>query len=76
MQLFKGKWNDLQKVLRYLSGIVTVVFEGGTGGHGGQSPSGETGCFGGSASVFLFIFILYLNDLPSKSSSTLSGLCI
>ena len=59
-----------------MSGIVTVVFEGGTGGHGGQSPSGETGCFGGSASVFLFIFILYLNDLPSKSSSTLSGLCI
>ena len=60
-----------------MSGIVTVVFEGGTGGHDGQSPpSGETGCFGCSASVFLFIFILYLNDLPSKSSSTLSGLCI
>ena len=37
--------------MQYLSGIVTFVFKGGTGGHGGQSPpSGGTGGHAGLTS--------------------------
>ena len=58
-QLLKGKSSDFQKLLGYLSGIVTSMFKVGTGGCAGQlaSPS-FPGC-AGLASVFPVIFVLY-----------------
>ena len=53
LQLLKGKWRKLQKLLRYLSGIVTSTFKVGThscgacGGRGGWDTSGfGNGCGG------------------------------
>ena len=69
----------LQKLLRYLTGIVTSAFKahtGGCGGHGGRGGwdlsgfgVGCGGCSGlfGLSSVFHTIFVLYLNDLPSET---------
>ena len=63
-QLIRGKSSDLQKLLRYLSGIVTSVFKGSASGHGGRSPpSGGTDGCGGLISVFSIIFLLHLNYL-------------
>ena len=42
-QFISGKSRNLQRVLRYLSGIVTSAFKAGTGGCGGHRewvPSG------------------------------------
>ena len=48
---------------------MTSVFKDGTGGcDGWTSPAGVTGGPGGFPSVFLIIFVLYVNDLPSEVS--------
>ena len=49
-QYINGKSKDLQKLLRYFSGIVTGTFKAGTGGRFG-SPS-----FPGFSGVFPTIF--------------------
>ena len=68
LQLIKGKSSDLQKLLKYLSGIVTSTFNVGTGGHAGQSASPSFPGCAGLASAFLIIFV-YLNDVPSEALS-------
>ena len=63
----KDESRVLQKLLRYLSGIVTSTFKDVTGGCAGWSTSpGFPGC-GGLFGVSPTIFILYSNDLLSKA---------
>ena len=61
----KNKSRDLQKLLRYLSRIVTSVFNGGTGGCGGcggWDPSGLTAGSAGRAGLasFFLLFLFYI----------------
>ena len=60
-QFINGKSRDLEKLLRYLSGIVISTCKVGTGGQF-ASPS-----FPGLSGVFPTIFVLYSNDLPSEA---------
>ena len=62
-QIIIGKSRNLQKLLRHLSEIVTSTFKVGTVCRF-ASPS-----FPGRAGVFPTIFVLHLNDLPSKALS-------
>ena len=72
-QLIRDKSRDLQKLLRYLSGIVTSLFQDGTGYCGGWSASSSFPDRGGLSGAPPTIFVLYSNDLPSEAfSSTLS----
>ena len=64
-QFISGKSRNLQKLLRYLIGIVTSAFKADTSGYGGR---------GGLLGVFLTIFVLYLNDLPSEVLSSTSSI--
>ena len=66
-QFLKGKIRDLQKWLRYLSGIVTSAFKDGTGGCAGQPLSSTFPGFVGFFGVF-FYFFSYSNDLPEALS--------
>ena len=84
-QFISFKSKNLQKLLRYLSGIVTSTFKAGTGGRGVRGGRGSWdppvvsgGCgahFGcaGLCGVFPTIFVLYLNDLPSEALSSTSS---
>ena len=54
---------------RYLSGIVISAFKVGTSGLGGRFVSSG---FPGLSGVFLAIFVLYFNDLPSQGLSLIS----
>ena len=67
-QFINGKLVDLQKLLRYLSGIVYSTLKVGTGGRF-ASPS-----FPGISGVFPTIFVLYSNDLPSEALSSTSSI--
>ena len=63
----KEKPRDLQKLIRYVSEIVTSMFKDGTGGWAGWSASpGFLGC-GGLSDVSASIFVLYSNDFPSET---------
>ena len=65
LSIYSGKSRSLQKLLRYLSRIVTSRFKVGTVGCGGRFASpGVSGCCG-LFGVFTTIFVLYLNDSPS-----------
>ena len=64
-QFISGKSRNLQKLLRYLIGIVTSAFKADTSGYGGR---------GGLLGVFLTIFVLYLNDLQSEVLSSTSSI--
>ena len=74
-QFINVKSTNLQKLLRYLSRILTSTFKVGTAGCGGHCvwvPSGfcgSHGCRSGLFGVFPTIFVLYLNDLPSEALS-------
>ena len=68
-QFINGKSRNLQKLLRYLSGIVASTFIVGTAGCGGWFAFyGFSGC--GLSGVFHTIFVLYLIDLPSEALSS------
>ena len=62
-----------------MGGIVTLAFEvdtAGCCGCGGWIPSGVYGGSGGCGGLFgafPTIFVLYLNDLPSKALSSTSS---
>ena len=72
-QFIKGKSRDLQKLLSYLSGIVTSTFKDGTGGCADWSAfPGFPGC-GGRSGVSPIIFVLYSNGLPSDALSLTSA---
>ena len=62
-QFISGKPRNLEKLLRYLSDLVTLTFRVGTSGRF-AAPS-----FPGGAGVFLTIFVEYINDLPSDALS-------
>ena len=67
-QFINGKSRDLEKLLRYFSGIVTSTLKGGTGVSSDRSASPPS--FPGRAGrcgVFPTIFVLYSNDLPSEA---------
>ena len=71
---------DLQKLPIYLSEMLTYVFKGGDGSHGGWFlPSGDAGILGGlasilsSISVFPIIFYLFLIS-ASSPKLTISSL--
>ena len=59
-QLIKGKSRNLQKLQRYLSGIVTLLFQDVTGGRGGWSAYSSFPGRGGlsAASPIIFCFML------------------
>ena len=62
-QYINCKSGNLQKLLRYLSGIVTSKFKCGTAGCAGRFTSvGFPDCDGLSG-VFLTVFVLYLYHL-------------
>ena len=62
-QLLKGKSRDLQKLIRYLSGIMASTFKVGTGGgRGGWLASPSLSDYAGLSSVFPVILLLYVND--------------
>ena len=69
-QFSKGKSRDLQKLLRFLSGIVISKFKDDTSGCVGWlvSPS-FPGCggLGGLYGDFPTILVLWSNDLPSET---------
>ena len=66
-QFIISKSRDPQKLIRYLSGIVTSALKNGTGGYAGRSTSSRfPGCVSLS-SVSVTIFVLYSNDLPSEA---------
>ena len=83
-----GKSRNLQKLLRYFSGIGILTFKPGATGCGGRGGRGGCsgwyrcafcgGCGGNSGlsglhGVFLTIFVFYLNDLPSEALSSTSS---
>ena len=57
-QFIHGKSRDLQKLLQYLSGIVTSTFKAGTGGCGGQFAHPPFPGHAGLCVVFPTIFVL------------------
>ena len=58
-QFAKGISKNLQKLLRYLKGIVTSTFKVGTGGRAGWSASPEfSGCGSLSGAFLLFLFYM------------------
>ena len=63
-----GKSRNLQKLLRYFSGIVTSTFKVAQF----ASPA-FPGC-GGISGVFPTIFVLYLNDITSETSTSILSL--
>ena len=68
-QFISGKSRNIQKLLGYLSEIVTSIFKVGTSYCSGRLTSSS---FQGRSSlpgVFHTIFVLYLNDLPSEALS-------
>ena len=73
-KLIKSKSRDLEKVLTYLSGIVTSVFKGGTDGCASLTcwdpPRFGGSCAGSGCltSVFPFVFVFYLNNLLFETS--------
>ena len=67
-QFINDKSRDLQKLLRYLSGIVNSMCKVGTGGQFASPP------FRGLSGVFPTIFVLYSNDLPSEALSSTSSI--
>ena len=77
-QFITGKSRNLQKLLRYLSGMVISTFKADTGGHGGHCGWGSSGFCGGCGGysglsglcgVFPTIFVLYINHLPCEALS-------
>ena len=58
-KIFKSKPRDLQKIVRYLSSIVTSMFNVGTGSCGGQSASPSFLPYAGLASVFFCYFLSF-----------------
>ena len=58
-QFINGKSRNLQKLLRYLSGIVTSTFTAGTAGCGGQSASLSFPGLSGLCGVFPTIFVIF-----------------
>ena len=60
LQLIWGKSSNLWKLLRYLSGIVTSLFKGGTGGRGGHGGWVSSGFCAGCEVLFMF-FLLFLS---------------
>ena len=66
-QFIKGKSSDLQKLLRYFSGIVTSAFKVGTGGCAGWPGSPGILGYGGHSGVSLAIFVLYSINSPSEA---------
>ena len=60
-QFISSKSRNLQKLLRYLSGIVTSTFKVGTAGRFVSSS------FRDHSGVFPTIFVLYLYDLSSEA---------
>ena len=64
-QFINGKSRNLQNLLRYLCGILTSRFKVGTAGRFAYLS------FPGSAGVFPTIFVLYLNDLPYETLSSI-----
>ena len=72
-QFIKDKSRDLQKLLRYLNGIVAFTFEDVTGGCAGRSAFPEfCGC-DDLSDVSPAISILYANDFPSEALSLTSA---
>ena len=70
-QIIKCKSGKLQKLLSYLSRIVTSTFKDGARGRGGHSASPGFQGSGGLFGVSPTIFFLYLNDLPSQALSSM-----
>ena len=68
-QFIKCKSGKLQKLLSYLSRIVTSTFKDGARGRGGHSASPGFQGSGGLFGVSPTIFFLYLKDLPSEALS-------
>ena len=68
-QFISGKSRNIQKVLGYLSKIVSSIFKIGTSCCGGRPTSSSFQGRFGLLGVFHTIFILYLNDLPSEALS-------
>ena len=66
-QFISGKARILQKLLRYLSGIVTSTIKVGTAGCGGQLASLGFPDFAGLSGIFSTIVVLYLKHLPSEA---------
>ena len=79
-EFISGKSRNPQKLLRYLSGIVTSTFKDGTGDCGGYTAWVSSGFCGGCGGrlgiygVFPTIFVLYLNDLLSEALSSTSSI--
>ena len=71
-QTINGKCNNLQKLLRYLSGIVTSTFKFGAGGYGGQFTFPEFQDCDNFSAISIPIFVLYSNDLSSETLSLTS----
>ena len=72
-QLIKGKSRDLEKLLRYLNGIMTSTFKDGTSDCAGWLVSPSFPGYGDRSGVFPVIFVLYSNNLHCEAlSSTLS----
>ena len=66
-QFIKRKSRDLQKLLRYLSGIVTFTFKHNTGACAGWSAFPEFRSSGDLSGVSPNISVLYSNDFPSEA---------
>ena len=73
-QFIKIKSRDLQKLLRYLSGIVSSTFyvKDSTGGCTGWSAFSGFQGFGTLSGVYPTIFDFYSNDLPCEALSLTS----
>lgn len=71
-QLFKVN-QELQKLLYYLSGTVTSVFVTVARGYW-SIPSGSPGGHGVRTYVFAISFALYVNELPSEASLSISSI--
>ena len=73
-QFTKSKSRDLQKLLRYLSGIVSLTFyvKDSTGGCTGWSAFPGFLGFGILSGVYPTIFDFYSNDLPCEALSLTS----
>ena len=54
LQFIKGKSRDLQKFLKYLSGIVTSTFKDGTDGWSTSPEYLGYGCLSGNSSTIFF----------------------
>ena len=68
-QIIKGKSSDLQRLLRYLSGMVISMFKVASGGRAGWWACPSFPDCDGLSGVFPVIFVLYLNHLLFEALS-------